>query len=401
MRIFRKWGTSTTIFFTYTHWSHDLCLGLIVPLMPFIRSDLGLSYLQSGLLFSAFAITSGLSQFIGGWVGDRISQRLVVAIGLGGVGVATLAVGLASAYHPMLVILVVMGVLSGAYHPSILSMLSRFFKMDSIGRVISIYMLGGVLGFALAPLLGSLIAERIGWQFAFIIFAIPAMLASPLAFKRFKREPHIASSELTGNVSNRDAGIGMQMSKSIGIRQALRIVAPILILIALSQLIAGSAVAFIPMYFIEKHNITATYAAILMGVIRVSGLAGSLFGGWLSDKWGRIKAIILVLLLTGPTLYLLTLLPVNAFLILGLVVFGLVWIMRQTTVQPYLMDVTPPHLRATIFGIYFGLSMESMTVAQPIVGHFMDIFGIVEVMHLIALISIALSVMSLLLVLKK
>jgi hypothetical protein len=75
--------------------------------------------------------------------------------------------------------------------------------------------------------------------------------------------------------------------------------------------------------------------------------------------------------------------------------------MRQTTVQPYLMDVTPPHLRATIFGIYFGLSMESMTVAQPIVGHFMDILGIVEVMHLIALISIALSVMSLLLVLKK
>ena len=138
-KILRSWGGSTTAFFAYTHLSHDLCPALIVPLMPFIKADFGLSYLQSGLLFSAFAITSGLSQFVGGWLGDRISPRLVASMGLGGVGIATIAIGLTAAYYPLLVALVVLGTLYGAYHPSAISMLSRYTNAESRGKVIGVY----------------------------------------------------------------------------------------------------------------------------------------------------------------------------------------------------------------------------------------------------------------------
>jgi hypothetical protein len=61
------------------------------------------------------------------------------------------------------------------------------------------------------------------------------------------------------------------------------------------------------------------------------------------------------------------------------------------------MDNVPPHLRATIFGIYFGLGMEGISIIQPIFGYFMDLYGIVRVFEVVALISIALSVISLLL----
>ena len=70
-------------------------------------------------------------------------------------------------------------------------------------------------------------------------------------------------------------------------------------------------------------------------------------------------------------------------------------IMELRTIQTWLMDSTPPQLRATIFGIYFGLSMEGMSLAQPVAGHFMDIFGITEVFYFIALISLGLSVAAL------
>ncbi len=72
--------------------------------------------------------------------------------------------------------------------------------------------------------------------------------------------------------------------------------------------------------------------------------------------------------------------------------------LRRATFQPFLMDSTPPHLRATIFGIYFGLTMEGMSLIQPVAGHFMDIFGIVEVFHFISLLSIALSLAALLII---
>ena len=68
--IFKRWGGGTAFFFTYTHLSHDLCTSLLPAFLPLIKEGLGLSYLQSGFLLSALNVTSGLSQFPGGWLGD-------------------------------------------------------------------------------------------------------------------------------------------------------------------------------------------------------------------------------------------------------------------------------------------------------------------------------------------
>jgi len=66
-------------------------------------------------------------------------------------------------------------------------------------------------------------------------------------------------------------------------------------------------------------------------------------------------------------------------------------------VQPFLMDSVPSQLRATMFGIYFGLALEGQSLIQPVAGHFMDIFGIAAVFNGIALISVGLSLVALLL----
>ena len=121
--IFRRWGGGTASFFTYTHFSHDLCAGLLTALLPLIKEGLGLTYLQSGVLLSAYTITSGLSQIPGGWLGDRLRRSTIIAVGLGGIGLSTLAVGLSPSYYPMIAILVIMGILAGGYHPSAISML--------------------------------------------------------------------------------------------------------------------------------------------------------------------------------------------------------------------------------------------------------------------------------------
>ena len=166
---FHQWGGRTTSFFTYIHFNHDLCLGLLAALLPLIREGLGLNYLQSGLLLSALTITSGLSQIPGGWLGDRFSRQKVIAIGLSGVGLTTLAVGLSPAYYPMLFILVFMGIFSGAYHPSAVSVLSSQVDYDQRGKAIALHMVGGSIGFAIGPILGGIIAGITGWRFAFII----------------------------------------------------------------------------------------------------------------------------------------------------------------------------------------------------------------------------------------
>ena len=96
-----------------------------------------------------------------------------------------------------------------------------------------------------------------------------------------------------------------------GIGQVLRAVAAVTSLVVLTQLIAGSAMSFIPVYLVDKHNVAPAYAAMLVAIIRGGGVAGSLLGGWLSDKWSRKNTLFLALIATGPILYLLSLLPFN------------------------------------------------------------------------------------------
>jgi len=394
-KIFNQWGGPTTLLFTYLHFSQDLLSGLLVGLLPLIREDFGLNYLQVGLLISAYSITSGFSQLPGGWLGDRISRKVVIAIGLGGISLAAIAIGLSSTFYPMLFILIIMGIFAGAYHPSAISMLSGSVGEANRGRVIALHMIGGSIGFALSPVFGGLIANVTGWRFAFIILAIPALAAVPVALTKLKYQKRPA----TGKPAS-PALVDEPKHKPINIRQVLRPIIIICILAILTQFMTGCAMSFIPLYLVDKHNIAPASAAMLLSIIRGGGIVGSLLGGWLSDKWGRRKTVYLAIAVTGPFLYLLTILPFNPLLIALFVTFGVVMYVRSPAIQTLLMDTIPPQLRATVLGVYFFFGMEGKSVIQPVAGYFMDILGIGEVFTIIALISVALAVVALFLAIK-
>ena len=395
-----QWGGSTAIFFAYTHLAHDLCNGLHMALLPVIRAGLGLNYMQSGLLLSAHHITSGISQIPGGWLSDRFNRYVVIAIGVGGVGLAALAVGLSSAYYPLLIILVIMGILSGVYHPSAVSLLSSSFERARRGKVIGLHLVGGSIGFTIGPVLGGLIAAMLGWRSAFIILCIPALVAVTLVLWKLRQQKRAAGGELLNHPYTGDGALAEPTTGRVGLVQVLRSVAAITALVVFTQLIAGSAMAFVPLYLVDKHGVAPTYATMLLGIIRGGGVVGSMLGGWLSDKWDRKNAIFLTLVATGPMVYLITIMPLNLSLVAVFILVGIVMQMKQSTTQPFLMDSTPQQLRGIIFGIYFGLSMEGASILQPVVGHFMDTFGIVEVFHIIALISVASSLLALLILIK-
>ncbi len=391
---FRKWGGGIALLFSYTHLSHDLCSGLLTALLPLIKEGLGLTYLQSGILLSAYTITSGLSQVPGGWLGDRMRRSIVIAVGLGGVGFSTLAVGLSPSYYPMIAILIIMGMLTGGYHPSAVSMLSGYYDVARRGKVIALHMVGGSIGFSIGPLLGGLIADYMGWRWAFIILGIPAISAVPIIIRKFTFVEKASGTAPQQPSSEEETRTN---SRRIGIIQVLRPVAILFLLSTAMHLVAGASMSFVPLYIVGKHGVAPAYAAILVGILRLGGISGSLFGGWLSDRWGRKQATIFSLVATGPVLYILTVLPFNAGFIAVLIIFGMCRYMTQSTMQPYLMDNVPAYLRATAFGIYFGISLEGQSLVQPLAGHFMDIYGIANVFTVIAMASVALSLASLLL----
>ncbi|MFC1952832.1 MFS transporter [Chloroflexota bacterium] len=398
--VYSQWGGIPATLFAFTHGSHDQCGGLLTALLPFIRQDLGLNYLQSGLMLSAYSITSGISQVLGGWLGDRTRRYWVIAIGLFGISAATMSIGLSQSFSVMLVIFIVMGIFAGAYHPSAASLISSYYEERKRGKAIAVHMLGGSVGFAMGPVLGALIAGAFGWRYAYILLCLPALLSVPLVLGKFRKWENINSDIELESLLVSDSNIEETVPKRVKLFEALRPIAVITLLAIAIQLVVGSAVSFIPLYLVDKYTVTPAYATMLIAIVRVGGMAGSLLGGWLADRWGRRNSIALAFAATGPLLFLMTQLPVSFVLMIIFFVFGMFVQMRQSTVQPYLMDNVPYYLRATVFGLYFGLGIEGQSLLQPVVGYLVDTFGVTEIFQIIAVTSIALSAAALLIVIK-
>jgi MFS transporter, FSR family, fosmidomycin resistance protein len=392
-RFIDQWGGKLAFFFTYLHLSHDLTTGLLAALLPFIRQDLELSYLQSGLLVSAYALTSGFSQLLGGWISDRINRSKSIALGLGGVGLCAIAVGFAPSYYVLLAILVILGIMAGFYHPSAISTVSTQFETQRRGRVVAMHMVGGSLGFGIGPILGAIISSHFSWRLSFILLGIPALIAVPLVLSQLRLPAPAKRLAATGSIQA--AG-----QKPVGIWQVFRSAIGIISISVAMQLFTGPVMSFASLFLVDIHHLSAAAGSMWVTIIRMGSMAGGLFGGWLADKWGRRNTIFLTLALFGPAIFLVARLPYGIGLGAAFILFGWLMTMRETVMQTYLMDNTPPHLRATVIGIYFGFGQQGSSVIQPVAGDFMDSLGIANVFTGIAYISLTLSIVAVVLALK-
>src|SRR5512138_2759127 len=91
----RSFLLSSLPFFILAHATHHILTALPQPMLPFIQEQFGLSYFRSGLVTSAFSISSATGQLPSGWLADRIGPTILITIGIVGVAIGGIFVGLA------------------------------------------------------------------------------------------------------------------------------------------------------------------------------------------------------------------------------------------------------------------------------------------------------------------
>jgi len=366
--------------FVLAHFTHHLCTGILVPLLPFVRDEFGLSYFMSGLLVSGFGLIYGVAQFPMGRLGDRVSKKWIICLGLVGVSLMSIAVGLTTTYYQAMAFLFLMGLFGGGQHPSASSLISLHFGKESRGRVLGFNLVGGPASFFLTPIFAGLIARALGWREAFIILAIPALLASLFFWKVVGGGP--ATQVVEARSGEKEPAMG-QVARAIG---------PIVTVAVLCQLVSFGIATFLPLYLVDKYHMEPAYAAMLAGLVFGAGLVASPLGGVLSDRFGRKPVILTCVILTGPVLYLLTIAPFGVALIAAFAALGLVMSARLPAVESLIVDVVPVGQRASILGVYFFLGMEMNGVGPPIIGYLMDSLGMDGAFTTLALFGLALSV---------
>ena len=109
-----------------SHGVNSFYIFFLIPILPIIKEDFGLNYVEVGLISSVYAFANGVSQFPLSFLGDYLGRwRSVLAISFLVQADGVFLYGLAPTYPIFLAFVFLSGLGCSAYHPPAIAIITR------------------------------------------------------------------------------------------------------------------------------------------------------------------------------------------------------------------------------------------------------------------------------------
>lgn len=269
------------------HFTNDLYGNLITALMPYLVLQGRISATLAGFILLTYLFGSSILQPVFGLISDRTGRRLFVAIGPLWVGLAAAAVGWAPGPLALFVLAGFGGIGTAAFHPQAASMVDRL-STGKKGWTMSLFSMGGNLGFALGPLVAAALAlAGLHWTAVIILPGIAlTVLLAMLTPRREARRLSVTALPLRSAV-----------------KATWRSLSLIVAVIATRSSVQYALIIFLPLYYHARGG-SAEIGSYYAFVLSLAGAVGGLLGGRLSDTHGRKLVVVSSLALSTPLLFL-------------------------------------------------------------------------------------------------
>lgn len=152
-----------------------LGLFMLMPILAIYGQDLkGVSPLWIGLAIGAYGLTQALFQIPMGWLSDRFGRRRIITLGLVIFAIGSLIAGFADDIVMVTIGRAIQGM--GAIASAVLALASDVTREEQRPKVMAVIGMCIGLSFAVALVLGPMIADRFGLQGVFFITALMALV---------------------------------------------------------------------------------------------------------------------------------------------------------------------------------------------------------------------------------
>jgi DHA1 family purine base/nucleoside efflux pump-like MFS transporter len=280
--------------------------------------------------------------------------------------VGGLFIGLSGTYAMLIVSMIFMGLMAGGYHPASTPLISQSVPFHQRGRALGLHFIGGNASFFLAPIVAGGIAAAWGWRGSYLALAIPTAILGSLFFIYLSRRYGKAQ---MAEIKRRQIA---ENPPQPGYKRRLW---AFLIMMVLGGGAGASVTAFLTLYMVNELGASKEVAAMALAIIFSSGLWAGPLGGYLSDRFGSTKVIIITGILSGLIIFALKGVQLGMGLWVVLWMMGLVQAIRFPVTEVFIMNQSPVKNRSTIYGVYYMTMQYTGAIFAPIMGRFIDLYG--------------------------
>lgn len=151
-------------------------LTLVPLLLPAIQEQFGLSISQLAWVFNSYGVAVAIGVLLGGWFGDAFNAKRVFSVGVFLFASGSVVVAYAQSYETILAGRILQGLGGGVFSPLIPMLLTGAVPQRP-GKILIVW--GSIAGYvaALAPFFYGHALSPYGWDIAFVVFAIVAVVS--------------------------------------------------------------------------------------------------------------------------------------------------------------------------------------------------------------------------------
>ncbi|CAN5567269.1 MFS transporter [soil metagenome] len=267
----------------FSHFTLELCQNFLPVLYPLLITSMGLHYTQIGVIALTITLTGSILQPFFGFLSDRLGPERVCALSVLWLGLLMGLVGLMPNYWMLLALVALASVGSAAYHPPG-AVIATANSGARRGAGMSLFSVGGNLGAALSPLWITLWIGHLGASSTLTV--IPVALVVCLLL--YWRASHQARNQHAQTTS---------VQRIVGKEYLLG-----LILIVIGAMTRSwfqvSLTTYLPAW-IQGSGGTLAQGSQLLSIFLFAIGAGSLIGGFISDRLGASGPWLVVFIFTA------------------------------------------------------------------------------------------------------
>jgi MFS transporter, FSR family, fosmidomycin resistance protein len=349
-----------------THFVHDGFADILYVLFPVWAREFGLSFVQVGLLRTAYSGAMAAFQIPAGLLAERWGEARLLAAGTAATALGFTAAGFSGGYLALLGCLLAAGLGSGVQHPLSSTLVSNAYDDGGRRTALGTYNFSGDLGKVAVPAAVAFAVPWLGWRGAVESFAAIGLAAAVLvllALTNLKIGHVPVPIESSERPSGSDWGI-----RDLRGFQALSLI----------QVIDSSTrtglLTFLPFLLIAKGSSVRAVGFALM-LVFAGGAAGKFACGVLAERLGVIRTVILTETATGVGILLLLALPLAAALAL-LPVLGIALNGTSSVLYGTVADLVDSDRRARSYAVFYTLGIGASALSPSIYGLVSDWGGV-------------------------
>ena len=320
----------------------------LMPLIyPIVVLQFALDARDIGLFIAVTTAVGGSMQLVYGFLTRWVARPALLAGGQLVFGAGLVLGGLSSSVGQLLGAISLSRIGASPQHVVGNALLSDLYPQQRRGFAISAHISGGNVGTVLVPFVGLGLISTVGWQATLALFGVPALVMGTLialnvredarAYRSAAREAGSVRGQLGEVLRRRDLRLILGASLIAAGGRGLDIVAPFMLL-----------------YLRGPLGIPEGTTALLYALLLVGAVVGPLLAGWLSDRFGRLRTLVIYYLISAAGIVAFLAAGSNLVLLVPLLLpFGTAVFSESPVLQAFLADRATGPTRDVAFSLYF------------------------------------------------